>query len=563
MNWEWQEGELRETWKKSLITASNTHDISIFLDGLDEVGDEPADSVISFVHHVAEQIQSSKNKLRICLSCRHYPLIRTNEGLRICMEEENRHDIDRYIDAELNRKIILFDDEAGHAEIATLQHSISSKASGVFLWAVLAIPVIAEQYQGGKPLDAIIDAIGRGPEDLYDMYKDILTTQDVDDQARREQRLHLMEWICCSNVPLTVVELRYALASHDSMETSRYQFSASDSAEFVESDSRMAAIITALSGGLAEVRLYEDSIGTHRIVQVIHQSVKDFFVQEGLHFLHDGLVVCYQGDPVAVAHDRLCKSCLNYLMFEEIQSIQRLDGLDDYPFLEYALGNWFLHAQEAEDGGIDQSSIIKRFRWPRPRCFEKWYGLFEEVCGCDEYVSLSSGLGLLHISAMSNLVSVVRGLLRYGDNVNATDDDGNTPLHYAASQGREEIFSILLSKGAHVDAKNEFESTPLEEAVWIGNYHAVQLLLSMNVNMDLVNPLIKAAYSGDLRIVELLLDHGADYNSQGRLFKSALEAALRGGKMEVISLFCGKRGRNRYLGLHRRQSFTSRNIPRG
>lgn len=52
-------------------------------------------------------------------------------------------------------------------------------------------------------------------------------------------------------------------------------------------------------------------------------------------------------------------------------------------------------------------------------------------------------------------------LLDYGMDVNVTDDEGNTPLHYAIQNGRVEAVQELLAKGASVNATNHLGETPL------------------------------------------------------------------------------------------------------
>jgi len=60
-------------------------------------------------------------------------------------------------------------------------------------------------------------------------------------------------------------------------------------------------------------------------------------------------------------------------------------------------------------------------------------------------------------------------LIRAGAHVNETDDDGNTPLHYVASQGKGDLAAqvgkLLLEAGADIRAVNKESKTPYEYAV--------------------------------------------------------------------------------------------------
>jgi ankyrin repeat protein len=59
----------------------------------------------------------------------------------------------------------------------------------------------------------------------------------------------------------------------------------------------------------------------------------------------------------------------------------------------------------------------------------------------------------------------------------ATGDLRNTPLHYAASKGRDEIIVILLENGAKINAFNKYGQTPLLRAVSAGQRRTALLLL--------------------------------------------------------------------------------------
>ena len=56
----------------------------------------------------------------------------------------------------------------------------------------------------------------------------------------------------------------------------------------------------------------------------------------------------------------------------------------------------------------------------------------------------------------------IRLLLDGGADPNSTDEDKDTPLHYACSSGNEEIIRLLLSKGADPTASDGLGRTPSE-----------------------------------------------------------------------------------------------------
>jgi ankyrin repeat protein len=77
----------------------------------------------------------------------------------------------------------------------------------------------------------------------------------------------------------------------------------------------------------------------------------------------------------------------------------------------------------------------------------------------------------------------VRRLLSVGADVNAKNDYGSTPLHWASLRGHVQVFKELLDHGANIEAKNAGGDTPLHDASWRGHLPAVKALLSGGANI--------------------------------------------------------------------------------
>ena len=87
----------------------------------------------------------------------------------------------------------------------------------------------------------------------------------------------------------------------------------------------------------------------------------------------------------------------------------------------------------------------------------------------------------LHRVAMTGGPKVVELLLEHGADVNATDDNGSTPLYGA---GKKETVYLLLARGALVNVRNCAGSTPLHEAAEGFDKEAVEALIERGADVN-------------------------------------------------------------------------------
>jgi ankyrin repeat protein len=93
--------------------------------------------------------------------------------------------------------------------------------------------------------------------------------------------------------------------------------------------------------------------------------------------------------------------------------------------------------------------------------------------------------------------------LAAGGSVNARDDTGTTPLHYAALSADTHLVVRLLDLGADPNAKNHAGMTPLLDAVIGENLHVVELLVRRGAAVD-GDALAAAAHIDEKRVLPLL-----------------------------------------------------------
>jgi ankyrin repeat protein len=78
-------------------------------------------------------------------------------------------------------------------------------------------------------------------------------------------------------------------------------------------------------------------------------------------------------------------------------------------------------------------------------------------------------------------------LIESGADVNATNDYGWTPLHYAAAPEDESVALLLMQNGADVNAVNTDGNTPLHFAAEYGKLQMTRQMLSQTARMSANN----------------------------------------------------------------------------
>ena len=92
----------------------------------------------------------------------------------------------------------------------------------------------------------------------------------------------------------------------------------------------------------------------------------------------------------------------------------------------------------------------------------------------------------LHRAAQLGRLSDVQAFARNIQDVNAVDGRGITALYYAAEKCRPEVAAFLINKGAMIDAADKSQFTPLHEAAANGCPSVASLLLEHNANANVI-----------------------------------------------------------------------------
>ncbi|KAI0123435.1 hypothetical protein BJ170DRAFT_660272, partial [Xylariales sp. AK1849] len=232
--WQWHHEELHRFFKSSLPEILKARPVIVFVDALDECGQKNA---LGLIDQFKSLLKNLPTKFRICFSCRHYPILSLDEALEICLEDENQEDISTFLSNRLAPSRALTS-----SKVPAL---IKDRASGIFMWARLVVNHVLDLERGGAGELKIEAAILKIPEDLDNLYQDLLRSMEP-------TSLKLIQWICFATRPLSMDELRWAMIVDAECPYTTLQ-ACQGAEDYVSGNDRMKRRIQTLSCGLAEV----------------------------------------------------------------------------------------------------------------------------------------------------------------------------------------------------------------------------------------------------------------------------------------------------------------------
>ncbi|QGI81314.1 hypothetical protein CEK25_008043 [Fusarium fujikuroi] len=524
--WEWKTSELRHYTQIAFWRTLEIHPIILFVDALDECGQKSAEELADEFNSLLHRPLSDRLKyFRICFTCRHYPILNLNCTLRICIDTENAKDISLFVENKLSS----FQEQTG----SKIADYISKHAEGVFLWASLVVTRVMSLYQEQIGILKIESEVRQIPQTLEKLYSEIIDRIEQDS-------IDLIECICFAARPLTLLELYSAVSLAHQEFKSLLEFENEE--EFRIHAAAMEWRITKLGRGLVEYK------PTEGIVQFIHQSVKDFFVDKGLPSLHKST----DTEQTAIsAHYRLTQICVRYLemLHDHLTANEdqwRKPKWDSkFPFLSYAKRLWIFHANHIPD------NLQESFRWPSDASlgrlgrttlkFENWV----------QYMTYNPiQTRIIHIISRNGWIGALKGILTRADedgvkvDLEVQDYWGDTPLAIAASSGHVAVVKSLLDNGAKQHQKNLYGQTPLHYAVQHGDIGLIELFLETGawrdrdvLDMYGYTPLSYAVENGNIAAIELLLKIGSRVDNNYIIGKWAcVEAVVYPGVARLITV---------------------------
>jgi ankyrin repeat protein len=349
------------------------------------------------------------------------------------------------------------------------------------------------------------------PHDLEDTYERVLAS--IGDEYAEDVR-RVLTVLCFSTRPLTVNELIDAHAVDLSQPPSLDR----DGRGYEQDD------LIDICLGLVDTTKAQDEFGeikTH--VHIAHFSVKEYLLSKRI---QQGKMKKFaiQGGP---ANTEIAQICIVYLL-DPILSLGRLDQakLKAFPLARYAAQYWHHHFQNAQEKAALTEELLQRLFCIDIDCFatsvklydldatcfpDEWYDMLMEADSCPR---VDFGWRLYYASLLG-LESVVRSMITRIHNDGVRQDVVNvqyghcgTSLQAASFGGYDKVVEMLLDRGADINTRGGFYGNAFQAA----------------------------SYSGNVQVVQILLRRGADVYMQGGYYGNSLQAASHAGHIELVKM---------------------------
>lgn len=560
--WEWSVDELRRYFAKVVPAISAKRHICVLVDALDEAGEENARELIGQFQELLAVVNKLGGVLKICFSCRHYPILTLKKGLTVTMEIENREDIEIFV----KKRLKPFESYA-----STLEKAILQRAEGVFQWAKLVTSQALDLQFEGQKLERILLRIHRIPRQLEELYKSLLSWPDQDEgQENRKKALELFQWIFFAAEPVTLAQVRCILDIDEQMKHTPVE-TYLEGVRSIDDEERVRRAVRTLSRGLVEFRWHEtmscENDKDLHVLEPIHQTVREYLLEKGMRQLQCSPLEGSLTD----AHYQIFKTSVKFLFLEGVLEKPLAEDKDLVRFLKYSLTNLGYHFWMTDQKMVDPEELLDLFQWPlKSQMPTEWSKCFWDNFGRSEVYFFPifpsrdselhfhwpgrSGSTLLHLAAFFGNTGILGSVIKRDSNhyLHAEDGRGWTPLSIAVGRNHEEFAARILSHNQvfeikEIDLYGIGDTTTItHEAARSGLTRTLEKLLEVGVDVDgpqgfRPSPLFSAAYKGQLETCRILLNHQANPEISHHYFGTPLSVAIQERHKELCCLLVQNR----------------------
>ena len=331
------------------------------------------------------------------------------------------------------------------------------------------------------------------PPDLFGAFRGIINRiRECPRTSHAELGLRVLMWLHFAYRPLNLVELQHALA----VEIGH--------TEFDKDNIPSQEVLLDCCLGLVVV---DKETST---VRFVHYTLEEYFRK-------------YTTEEFPNGCSSIAETCLTYLNFGGLKHpCESLDSLEckllEYALLDYAAlnwGNYFKQQCQYNDDLVRLAIVLLDHENECPPCaiqalYQKTKSYYYSVQPTIVCPLRFSGI---HVIAYFGLSETMAYLCKEGRDVELKDEDGRTPLSWAAAEGHEGVVRILIKQhDVDINANDEGGQTPLSWAAKNGHEAVVRLLVERN-DIDINakgkygrTPLLWAAKNGHEAVVRLLVE---------------------------------------------------------
>ncbi|KAH8723067.1 ankyrin repeat protein, partial [Phaeosphaeriaceae sp. PMI808] len=446
--WKWIDKELQDFLSVILTKGSKRQPVVIFIDALDECGEGVAKSLLRYFKDLMEVADIEESQVKICVSSRHYPILGIDTIPTTSVEKRNCKDLQLVIQRQLEE----IEPDWRRNQI---QKAILSKAQGGFQWAILVTNLVIDSNAIGTRVEELHKIITSMPQALDELYTNILSGFT---EAEEHMMVKLFQWVLFAERPLSMQELRDALATDQDM-TCITISELRRNTSWTETLDQFERHAKHISRGLVEFRtrdLYEqyelDGEESDKEAQFIHQSVADYLLER--FFKNIGRHQCDSRSYAGAGHFEVSRSCLRYLALKEVLEATQLPRSTisaRFPLVPYATRFVFDHIRKAEQHGISQADLLMLFQWDAQ---SESLGKVARIWTVFDPNSVHTPLGwpfigttALHfLIALGSKSALDACLLERDIDVSRKDSNGDTPLLLATRGSQQDMALALLRR---------------------------------------------------------------------------------------------------------------------
>ena len=272
--------------------------------------------------------------------------------------------------------------------------------------------------------------------------------------------------------------------------------------------------------GLIDISPDSDEIGES--VRITHFSVQEYLKSERI---RDQKAAFFSLNSVE-ANAEIARICLIYLLDHDLShSILDQVLVEQFPLAQFAAENWYHHYRNTTRPTPKLDNLILTLFQSR-HAFTNSVKLYDMDSsqirvltfgrGSDE---IASSVYYASLLGLDQILPVLINDKQEGDStlsaqsiastfssINAQGGEYGNALQAASWRGHDKIVELLLEQGADVNAQGGYFGNALQAASWLGHKE----------------------------IVQMLLDKGADINIEGGYYGNAIQAASLGGYLNVV-----------------------------